>query len=210
MNRIPLRCRCGLLTGSVDVTDRTGLRVICYCDDCQAYAAALDRRDILDAFGGTDIWQTFPARVELRLGREHLRCLRLSDRGMYRWYAGCCRTPIGNSLASPGLPFIGLVHAIMAHEEVSRDAALGPPTVRVQGRFASGGPPPGALESVSLGVILRTVGLLVRGVLSRGNRPSPFFIHGAPVVEPRVLSAAERAAVTPSSGASGGSTKVAS
>jgi hypothetical protein len=36
--------------------------------------------------------------------RDAMGCLRLSDKGVFRWYTDCCRTPIGNTAASPRFP----------------------------------------------------------------------------------------------------------
>ena len=45
-----------------------------------------------------------PAHVKLGAGTDAMRCLRLSDKGVLRWYTDCCRTPIGNTAASPRFP----------------------------------------------------------------------------------------------------------
>ena len=55
---LPLRCRCGRLRGvASNVSRSAGLRFACYCKDCQAFARFLDRADVLDAAGGTDIFE---------------------------------------------------------------------------------------------------------------------------------------------------------
>ena len=55
---LPLRCKCGHVRGvAVDVSPSTGFRFVCYCGDCQAFARFLRRTDVLDAAGGTDIFQ---------------------------------------------------------------------------------------------------------------------------------------------------------
>jgi len=46
-----------------DVSPSTGLRFVCYCKDCQAFARFLERADVLDPAGGTDIFQMPPARA---------------------------------------------------------------------------------------------------------------------------------------------------
>jgi Family of unknown function (DUF6151) len=91
------------------VSPSTGCRVLCYCKDCEAFARFLERADVLDAAGGTDIFQMPPGRVNLTAGTDAVRCLRLSNRGVYRWYTDCCRTPIGNT-AGPRVPLIGVIH----------------------------------------------------------------------------------------------------
>jgi hypothetical protein len=41
-------------------------------------------------------------RLKLTAGTDPVRCLQFSSR-VFRWYADCCRTPIGNT-ASPRFP----------------------------------------------------------------------------------------------------------
>jgi Family of unknown function (DUF6151) len=63
---VPLRCRCGRVCGIAnDVAPSVGFRLICYCKDCQAFARFLERSDVLDAAGGTDIFQMPPGRVRI-------------------------------------------------------------------------------------------------------------------------------------------------
>src|SRR5262245_3209733 len=96
---IPLKCDCGKVRGiAAGAGPSAGLRVVCYCDDCQAYAHFLERRDILDQWGGSDVYAMALASVRITDGADELRCVRLSLKGLFRWYAGCCRTPIGNSM----------------------------------------------------------------------------------------------------------------
>lgn len=139
---LPLRCSCGTVRGVArGVSAARGNRVACYCDDCQSFAWFLGRADeILDAHGGTDIFQMSPARLELGCGREQLACLRLTPGGLLRWYADCCKTPIGNTMAARQVPFVGLVHSFCDHAAhgPSRDETLGPVRGRVNGRFAAG------------------------------------------------------------------------
>ena len=200
MTDVPLRCACGRLRGIArGVTAADGTRVICYCDDCQAYARFLGRDDILDAWGGTDTFQTAPARVRLTEGTDELRCVRLSGRGMFRWYAGCCRTPIGNTVG-PRVPFVGITHTFMDHagDGRARDAVLGPPVARVHGAFAYGDVPAGVTRKFTVRVAARTVGMIARWWLARAGSPSPFFdaVTRAPRVAPQVLTPAERARYT--------------
>ena len=44
------------------VSPSAGFRFGCYCRDSQAFARFLERPDILDAAGGTDIFQVPPVR----------------------------------------------------------------------------------------------------------------------------------------------------
>src|SRR5262245_19575480 len=102
----PLHCRCGTIKRSIN-DPRSANHAICYCRDCQAFAHFLGReKDILDERVGSDIVQILPKNLAFTQGSEALACMRLTPQGMLRWYAGCCNTPIGNTLATPKLSFI--------------------------------------------------------------------------------------------------------
>jgi hypothetical protein len=110
---IPMRCRCGHVRGVARaVSPSAGFRFVCYCKDCQAFARFLERPDILDAGGGTDIFQLPPGQVTFTAGLDALRCVRLSGK-VLRWFAECCRTPIANTAADPRFPVVALIHSIM-------------------------------------------------------------------------------------------------
>ncbi len=194
---VPPRCRCGAVRGvALRASRNGGRRLVCYCDDCQAFAHFLEQADVLDARGGTDIFQTTPAQIRIESGAEQLRCVRLSEKGLLRWYTACCRTPVGNTLASARAPFVGVVHRFMDHaaEGRSRDEALGPPRERVHGRFALGGLPEGAHRTAPPGLLAGTLVFLCRAWLAGGHSPSLFFDARTrtPAVTPTVLSADER------------------
>ena len=187
MTALPLRCACGAITGTFDAEPGCASRGVCYCSDCQAYGRWLGRDDVLNAHGGTEILQTWPARV--RIDGE-VSLLRLSAKGLHRWYAACCRVPLANSFGSPRMPFLGL-----AAQFVEDRSALEPlfgPAQGVQGRFAPGGCPPGVYPSASLGVIAGALSLLARGAWSGANTPHPVF-GPAPRAVARVLTPEERA-----------------
>jgi hypothetical protein len=179
-----------------DVSPTTGFRFVCYCRDCQAFAHFLGRADVLDPAGGTDIFQMPPGRVQLTSGLDALRCLRLSEKGVLRWYSECCRTPIGNTADRPNFPVIGMVHSFMDHDADgrSRDAVLGPPLCRIYERSATGplrpnGPPPPSLR-----VFLRRASMILRWWLGGLGQPTPFFDDRtkSPRAQPRVLTPSER------------------
>ena len=193
-----LRCRCGHVRGVVrEVTPSAGFRFVCYCEDCQTLARFLERPDVLDAAGGTDIFQMPPARVTLTAGADAMRCVQLrNDARVLRWYAGCCRTPIANTAASPRFPIVALIHSFIDYEADGRssDEVLGPPLCRIYERSAIGPLPPNAPPAASLGVFVRRaskiLGWWVRGL----GRPNLFFDDrtNAPLSAPRVLTPGER------------------
>jgi Family of unknown function (DUF6151) len=196
---LPLRCRCGHVRGvASEVSPSSGFRFLCYCKDCQAFAHFLERSDVLDAAGGTDIFQMAPARVKLTAGTEALRCVRFSSK-VLRWYTDCCRTPIGNTAADPRFPVIALIHCFMDHQSDgrSRDVVLGPPLCRIYERSAVGPLPPMAPAPPLFRVFVRR-GSKILGWWMRGlARPSPFFdaSTNVPRSVPHVLTHSERAAL---------------
>jgi hypothetical protein len=118
---IAIACRCGEF-GAVlkDASPKTGSHVQCYCKDCQAGAHALGAADTLMSRGGTDIFQTTPAGVEITKGAGHLAAFRLSPRGLIRCYAACCDTPVFNTLGSTKLSFVGLFVNTMQGDAVTK------------------------------------------------------------------------------------------
>ena len=108
-DQVELRCRCGEVRARVtDASPRTVNRIVCYCDDCQAFAHRLGRADLLNAQGGSDIVQLAPATLTFLQGQHRIAGLRLTPKGLFRWYASCCNTPVGNTL-TPAIPFVGIV-----------------------------------------------------------------------------------------------------
>lgn len=183
---------------ALGVSPGSGCRVVCYCPDCQAFARFLARPGITDEWGGTDIFQMAPSRVRITAGAQALSCVRLSAKGMYRWYCGDCKTPVGNN-NGPRVPFVGLIHTFMDHraDGRARDDVLGKPIGYTRTRFAVGTLPAPIRDSSSLRLIGRSVKLLGKWWLTGAGSPSPFFddqTH-APRTEPRILRPEERKAL---------------
>jgi hypothetical protein len=189
----PLQCRCGTVKGFVKAR-RSANRAICYCRDCQAFARFLGRTDdILDARGGSDVIQVAPSNVRFTEGQGSLACLRLSPTGVLRWYARCCNTPIGNTLATPKISFVGLLHTCLANAGMSLDDSFGPVRTWANTGSASGDPKP---RPRGLGrTVLWLTATILKARITGRYRQTPFFAAGtgAPVVPPRVLDRAERA-----------------
>jgi hypothetical protein len=117
--------------------------VVCYCDDCQAFAHQLGRADLLDANGGSDIIQVAPASLKFVQGQHRIVGLRLTPDGLFRWYADCCRTPVGNTV-TPAIPFVGIIahmfHGVAQHP----DDVFGKPIGAIMNKYAIGNPPAGS------------------------------------------------------------------
>jgi len=173
------------------ISPSSGFRFICYCKDCQAFARFLERPDILDGAGGTDIFQMPPGQVTFTEGFEALRCVRLSSK-VLRWYADCCRNPIANTAAAPRFPIVALIHSIMdcAADGRSRDALLGPPLCRIYEHSAIGPLPSNAPPPPSLRVFAHRATKVVSWWMRGLARPNPFFDDRtkAPRSVPQLLS----------------------
>lgn len=191
---VELKCACGKVRGQLRLDSRkNGVRIVCQCRDCQTFAHFLGRADLIDPYGGVDIFQTTPERMSIAEGRELIQCMRLSDKGMMRFYAGCCRTPIANTMASAKLPFVGLSDAFMNHAPRTRDQDLGPVASRVNVANAKALPPEESARANALLPILRTFRIML-GAWFMGRRSSPFFDQttGLPVAAPTILTPGER------------------
>lgn len=191
----PLRCRCGALQGWIE-RPRAACRAVCYCGDCQAYARFLGpQAGVLDERGGTEVAATLATRVRFTQGVEQLRCMSLSPRGLLRWYAGCCRTAIGNTPRDARLPYAGLVHSALGATAAEREAAFGP--VRMVVNTASATAPVAATPLATFLGVARLAPALLAARLGGGWRESPFLRPGTtePVVPPQVLTREQRRAL---------------
>jgi len=188
---VPLKCSCGSVRGvAKNISPESGNHLVCYCKDCQNFACYLGgEKDILDEFGGTDIFQTtMPAQIEITEGKEQLRCMRLKEKGLFRWYTECCKTPVGN-IMSPAMPFIGLVHSFMDDEGV-RDKNLGPVVFYAFGKFAIKTPPDDKNdEGFPVRIMMRTILKMLMARIRGQHKPHPFFDNvGKPISEPIIIA----------------------
>lgn len=183
---LPFRCSCGNVRGSLVVPHaHAGTRCVCYCSDCQAFLRHLGHEERLDAWGGTELFQTSPRYVKLEDGTDQLRCLKLTENGVLRWFTACCKSPIANTTDSVSAPFAALfVSNFEERSSSGLDRALGPIRYRTQGREARGTPAAGTHPRNSLGHILRTVRFLLQWRLSGHARPTPFFDDAGRPVSP--------------------------
>lgn len=187
---VQLSCACGAVKGVArNVTPQNGSRVVCCCDDCQQFANHLQRgAEILDEFGGTEIYQTSQSQVNIETGAEHIQCLRLKPKGLYRWYASCCNTPMGNTM-NAGMPFFGIIHGFIA-DETNRDEALGKILAYVQTQHALGTPNyPTSSKKFPLGITLRIMRKILGWKIRGLHKPSAFFTDsGRAIVKPIIVN----------------------
>jgi hypothetical protein len=187
------------------VSAKCGNRVVCYCEDCQAFAHFLGGADrILDRHGGTEIFQMSSRHLEILEGADRLSCVRLSGGGLLRWYASCCRTAVANTVkrGNGPLPFVGLISsfALAGSEERGFGEVLGPVRARVQATDVDAiRSTYGAADRTPVAVLLRFLRIIVMGRLRGDARRHPLFdaASGDPIAEPRVLTGDERSDLEP-------------
>lgn len=191
---IPFSCTCGQVHGSIqDAAPHRGNNLMCYCKSCQTAAAVLGYTDSLDQYGGTQVFQTVPSKVRFEAGEDKLACLRLSPKGMLRWYASCCNAPLFTMPDAQWFPIAGLNMARISPRD--RTAFGG-----IVGVHAAEGARNAPADLKGYGVKRALSRVVWRAMTARlkGDRGKPFFTDDGKVsVTPRVLSLEERRAATP-------------
>ena len=190
MPSLSLRCQCGNIRGQVEnINPDLGNRVVCYCKDCQAFTKALNKQDdALNPYGGTDVVQLPPALIRIEQGQEYIRCLRLTEKGLYRWYAGCCNTPIGNSVG-PAWPLLSVIHSFIDKSQ-DVDSLIGPVSGSVNLKGATDRVPtdiigPNSTSKSVLAILKKLLVWKLKGLAT----PSPVYrADGQPIVEPEILN----------------------
>jgi hypothetical protein len=181
---IPLRCRCHQVQGELG-TARTYVRATCYCKSCQAYAHWLGTPGLTDAAGGSDVVAMSPSQVRFTAGQEQIACMSLSDRGILRWYAACCRTPLGNTPRTPDVHYVGIHTACLEGAGDAVDAAFGPAGRCVINTDSATAPVRATPLAFAFGGLRIAMGIL--GARLRKLRASPFFDDaGRPIRSPEV------------------------
>ncbi len=186
-----IQCQCGHLRGVLEPTQPSN-HCVCYCSDCQAFARHLGTADkVLDPQGGTAIVQVPPANLRFTQGAEKLACLRLTDKGMLRWYAACCGTALGNTPPDRRVSFVGLIHTCLQADGQSLQASFGPVTMRSSVGSATRPDAPAASGLVS--GIVKVLAMAAKARITGAYRNNPFFnpATGAAIASPYVLSASE-------------------
>ena len=194
--KMQLRCQCGQVRGELE-TSRIYARATCYCKDCRAFANFLAVPGVLDEAGGTDVTPMAPSAVRFTAGTEHIACMSLSPKGLLRWYAACCRTPLGNTPRDANAPYAGLVTTCFDATPQAVDAVLGPRNRIVLQTQSATAPVKSTPVAFAIGGLHILAGVV--GAKLRRERTSPFFdASGNPLREPEVVSRERREELTAS------------
>jgi Family of unknown function (DUF6151) len=112
----------------------------------------------------------------------------LSPKGLLRWYAACCRTPIGNTPRDRKTPYVGLIRTCLPN----LDESFGPLKIAIKTGSATGEvqATPVATFLGILKITRKVIGARLRGK----DKVNPFFApdSGEPIKAPQVLTFAER------------------
>lgn len=188
---VNLKCFCGQVEGALQVEPRSSFHVHCLCCDCQAFAGFLGNQErILDEHGGSELFQTYPAYLTITQGQQFVRAVQLAPKGIYRWYASCCNTPIANTLGKASIPFVGVSVKLMQFaSEQEKLEVLGPVTVKAFGKYALGEMPKDAHPRFPLSFLPKVLWFMLKGKLGGKHKPSAFFSGDKPVVDIQRLAA---------------------
>lgn len=191
-----IQCDCGQFKAKINkFPKQTPGRLGCYCDDCQSFLIYIHRTDNLDSSGCTEVVPVYPSNLEFVSGVSQLKCLRLTERGTYRWVAACCDSPIANT--RPGTPWVGLYASVFGHQDSQYlQKTLGSVKARIMGRFAKGETLPKTADKMNLTAFFSVLPFILKGKIFKKYQVSPFFKQQdqrTPIVEPVVLNPQERA-----------------
>ena len=183
---IDLACSCRKVRGKLKIVQADSFHVHCLCKDCQKFATYLGNEEkILDEHGGSELFQTYPAYMTITHGHEHIACVQLKEKGLYRWYAKCCNMPLANTMQSHKVPFIGIsvkfMHFSTEHKKLE---SLGPVSLKSFGQYAIGEKPADVHPRYPRSYLVKMALFMLKGMFRRMYKPSPFFADKAPVVNP--------------------------
>ena len=180
-----IKCSCGQVKAEIEnFPNNTPGRLVCYCDDCQNFLKQINRTELMDECGGSEIIPIYPTDFKIIEGKDKLVCLRLTPKGLLRWYTSCCKTPFGNT--RPGFPWLGLLSVVYEKSDLQQ---LGPIKSRVCGKFAIKKPPMGTPDNMKFTDIFVVAPFLLKGFILKKSSPSVFFKEDnkTPIVSPHII-----------------------
>lgn len=183
-------CECGKFCIEISsYPDGTPGRLKCYCDDCQTFLYYIQRSDLLDEHGGSEIIPFFPSDVRILSGVDHLQCIRLMPYGMFRFYTSCCNMPVANT--DPKRAWMGFHKKFLSGKNSEKiDQDLGSIKASIMGKYAIGSIPKDVPKKINLKGIMAVMPFMIKGFLGKKAKPSPFFLkdNKVPIVNPYILT----------------------
>lgn len=191
---LPFACECGAVSGTLRI-GAEGDHLICHCTDCQDLTHYLGHADrLLDAHGGTALYQTRCAGMRLDTGHDRLACVHLTDKPTLRWYAACCRLPLFNTIGTGKLPFITV--QVGACDPAERERLLGASRGHLFTQDALGDT--SALHKLGTATLMRRFFVrVIKDIVSGDRRRAALFDPKTlkPIATPHRLTGEERDAL---------------
>lgn len=189
MTTVNLQCLCREVKGALDVVPGAFFHVHCLCCDCQNFASHLGNKDkILDDHGGTELFQTYPAFMKITEGQDNIACVRLCEKGIFRWHTTCCNMPLGNTMTSSKVPFVGVsVKLMQFSSEEEKQKTLGPVIMKAFGKYSVGEMQEGVHPRFPMSFMPKVLAFMIKGLFKKMHNPSPFFNGKEPVAEIKTL-----------------------
>ena len=192
-------CACGAVAGEIErATPAEGDHVVCHCSDCRDLVRLLGKEArILDAHGGTALYQSRCARMRFDRGRDKLAGLHMTDAPTLRWFTTCCDTPLFNTYRNGRIPYLT---TLLANCDPHGRKRLGEPLGHLFLGEAAGDT--SGLVPLSMNRLMRRFfRRMIKDMLSGDRRRSALFDPQTldPIATPRHLTNAERTALGRSS-----------
>lgn len=190
MHNVDLSCFCGKVKGNLEVVSNTkAFHVNCLCKDCQKFACHLGTEDkILDEYGASDLFQTYPKYFKLTQGQENLSCLKLKEGGLLRWYTSCCNTPVANTIEKAKMPFAGISVKFMHFDsEEEKLEVLGPVIMKAFAKYSLIAPPKDAHDTFPRTFMPKIIKFMFVGFVKGMYKPSVFYEDGVLTSEPKLI-----------------------
>jgi len=186
--KIPIGCQCGQVSGKVILSSEKELnRLVCCCKDCQNFANKLNAENVLDEFGGTELLQVLPSSIQLEQGIDKLLCVKLSAKGLHRWYTVCCNTLVGNSISAK-VPFFGIINSFVKLDNRGLDA-IKPISIYLYARDALKPIPlKNSHSKMPITLLGRALFKMLLSKIKGNGLPSPFYSeNGYAIAKPIIL-----------------------
>jgi len=169
-----IQCDCGKFKAKLaEFPKNSPGRVVCYCDDCQSFLQKIQREELLDPHGGTELVPVYPCDMEFTQGAEYLKCYKLSPKGLSRWATDCCGSPIANTRAH--FPWVGIFHRAFTREDPDYLQKLGPIRSRIMGKYAKSKPPFKVPEKMGFKVLYSVMPFILKGKIFKKDKNSQFY-----------------------------------